>query len=469
MQLHRLSLPWLAGAAAILATAMPVAAYASEAAKAIDPATLPVETFFSHAKFGGALISPNGEQLAVLTPVGERIGLSVINLKTHDAKVVAADPDWDVARVNWINDKRLAFGIRDTKAVMAEAGSSALYAVNSDGSLLRRLDLETNATGGKSLSWRRGVSLFETLQDGSNDVLVISNERGGGKDDEIGGTDVYRMDTLTGRKKILTFENPGHVVEWVVDNARVVRAAVSWVNDPSDAKLHIRSYYRDSEADKWHVINDAAFDAPTVVPIGFDADNKTMYVSARADKDTTGIYKWDFAKNALGELALRHPRADADSLIHDFKTDRVVGVAVDAMKPETYYFDEDYARLQATIDSALPDTVNVVRNRGDHALVVSYSDVNPGDVYLYTDKTHSLEPVLSYKPNFPVAAMSAMQVVEYKARDGLPIPAYLTTPKTKPAKQLPLVVFVHGGPHARDNWGFDPFVQHLASRGYAVL
>nr|WP_308494687.1 prolyl oligopeptidase family serine peptidase [Duganella lactea] len=139
------------------------------------------------------------------------------------------------------------------------------------------------------------------------------------------------------------------------------------------------------------------------------------------------------------------------------------------MKPERYYFDEDYARLQASLDASFPGQQVYFQWRGKHAIVTTVGVNNVGKLYYFDTVKKSLEPLYSVKPELDGKKLSEQTVIHYKARDGLTIPAYLTLPEGQAPKALPLVAYIHGGPHARDVYGFDPMTQMLASRGFAVF
>ncbi|MDF3037247.1 MAG: prolyl oligopeptidase family protein, partial [Paucimonas sp.] len=138
--------------------------------------------------------------------------------------------------------------------------------------------------------------------------------------------------------------------------------------------------------------------------------------------------------------------------------------------PRTHWFDKDFEAAQRIIDAAIPDHINELS--GDpkvRILVRSYSSTEPGMYLLYDVAKKKLEPLFKAAKWIEPAKMSEKLIFDYQARDGLPIPSYLTLPKGKPEKALPLVVLVHGGPMARDSWHFDPTVQFLADLGYAVF
>lgn len=462
-------------AATLLAAALLCAfAPASQAKEQIDivgkSSAVTVEQFFSNATYGSPRLSPDGQRLAVLTPVNGRLALGVLDVATLKPKIVASNDEWDIVNPIWVNNKRLIFQVSNNKVTQAENAGGGLFAINADGTGSRTLSYTVELAQRAGQMRYRPYSFMGRVGGDSDEIYVAHDERNAEADENsFGGTDVYRMDTRNGHTKMLTFNSPGRVTDWVMDNAGQVRVGVSVSNDTASKQLKAYTYYRENNEAPWTKIAESAYDEG-YQPLAFDADNKTLYVTGRVKADTTGLYTWDFAKQAPKELVFRHPRADfSGGLLRDFTSNKIVGLSIDAMKPEQYYFDQAYADLQGAIDDALPAADNVLQKRGDKVLVISHSDVNPGEAFLYDEKSKRLESLFSFKPDIQPELMSPMKVVDYKARDGLTIPAYLTLPKGKAEKALPLVVFVHGGPHARDEWGFNPYVQHLASRGYAVL
>ena len=452
-------------AAALAAT--PVSILAAEpTGKAPD---ITIEQIFKRAQYGGGALSPKGDKLAVLTPVNDRLALAIINLETRQAKVAASSKDWDVVSPRWINNDRLLFSVSDTKVVMEKNAGGGLFAINSDGSGFKVLSKTVKQARADGDSYRPKQFIRNVDKEGT-DVLVAFDERSSDNEDSFGSSDVYRLDTKSGRTKLLTFDNPGQITDWVVDNNNQVRVGISLMGDKAAGRLKYRIFYRDNNDAKWRVLSEFFMDDEGYVPIGFDADNKTMYVTGRNKEDTDGLYTWDFEKNQPKELLFRHERADfRGTLLRDYETDRVVGLSIDAMKTENYFFDDEYAGLYATFEATFKDMDVGMQKRGDRVMVFAGSSTDPGQLYMYDTKKKQMEKLFAYNPAIDPAKMSEMQVTSYVARDGLEIPAYLTLPKHKEAKKLPLVAYIHGGPHARDSWGFDPMTQTLASRGYAVL
>jgi dipeptidyl aminopeptidase/acylaminoacyl peptidase len=184
------------------------------------------------------------------------------------------------------------------------------------------------------------------------------------------------------------------------------------------------------------------------------------------------LYRFDPEKKTLGELLAAHPQVDlAGGLVYDRTKERVVGVAYNADRPGVAWFDEDWARVAAMVDGALPNHFNVLsRTDGPRALVFSYSDTDPGAYYLLDVDKRKLEILVETRRAIKPDTMPTRQPVRYPARDGLEIPGWLTLPKGTDAKNLPLIVLVHGGPWVHGaGWRWNSEAAFLGSLGYAVL
>lgn len=441
------------------------------AGQARADATIPIADFFRQNEFNGSpVLSPDGLHLAVLTPRNGRFVLATINLQTRASTVVAADPDWDVASPLWVNNQRLVFSIsKGSSEVMEKQTGGGLFAVNRDGSAFRILVASVKDAISTGLPYKP-VQVLKRVGGGSNDLIVTNNERG--RDADLGASDVFRLDTTTGRKTLLTFHNPGAVSGWLLDHANVIRVASALTVEAGSKRIRQTVHYRETETAPWKPIYHAYLDeGKEMQALGFDFDNKTLFVAGRFNgRDKAGIHIWDFTGNSAGELIADDAQADIDDgLLFDEARKKIIGVRVDGMKASTIYFDSDYAGLQATLNASLPGQDVRFQWHGDHAVVTTTGVDNVGKLYLFDTRKQTLEPLYSMQPLLDGKKLSEQQVIAYQARDGLTIPAYLTLPQGRPAKALPLVAYIHGGPHARDHFGYDPLTQMLASRGYAVL
>jgi dipeptidyl aminopeptidase/acylaminoacyl peptidase len=447
--------------AAALGAALALPAHAQKAAdKPAKASDIPVETFFQRPKFVNMALSPNAGLLAALAPAGGRTQLAVIDLKNRSANVLTGFKEFDVVDFQWVNDNRLFFRVGDTKDASGQQRYRGTYAIDRDGSNVRDLTGLLKNTG------FRQIAPLVAIFDGSDDMIVAANER------TAEFLDAYRLNTKSGRFTLLTFDNPGETVGFVVDRNLVPRIARS----RGEGSMSV-IYHRANANAKWEKI--AEYDnlvGETFNPIAFDYDNRTLYVSTHNGKDRTAIYKYDTETKKLGDLVFEHPLIDINGgLIFDRAQKKLVGISYNAERLQTKWFDPKRESLQKQIDQTLKNTDNSLSfaaSSEKYALIFSSSDVFSGDHSLYDAEKGALEKLPATREWLPRELMPTRKFIKYKARDGMEIPAYLTIPAGSDGKNLPLVVNIHGGPNVRGftwaDWG-RPEAQFFASRGYAVL
>ncbi len=425
-------------------------------------APVALEDYFKKSAYSQVELSPNGKLLAAIVPNGTRNGVVVVDLESKKGNVVAAYRDADIREFHWVNDKRMVYSLIDLQAGLAEQrGGGGLFAVDIDGSNSKVIAPQTSIdSSGVSFVWRH-PRFVDTILDGSDDIMVFAGER------NANSPDVYRYNTRTGVKKLLTFDNPGDGRAFWAHKG-VVKAAMSIDEASGVMKIHLRN----DENSKWRVA--ATFNGQTepvaMMPVRFDEDG-TLYVKSAKGRDTAAIFKWDMQNDKLGEMIASHNRFDLTTLRFDRVKKKVVGVFGEMDKATTVWVDEEWARWQTMVDSALPGKVNLLtRSGGTNVLVFSYAGNDPGTWFLLDPVAKKIEELVAARPWIKPSQQAEVQFIQYPARDGLLIPAYLTLPKGKDAKNLPLVVNVHGGPFVRgETYFWNPEDQFLASRGYAVL
>lgn len=467
--LQRFFMPGLA-ALAVLAVPLAGVAAAESAVVVIKPpaADVPVANFFEHTSFDSASLSPDGRYVAMLNaPAGSRVRLAVMDVKTHKVSVIAALDDADIASVNWVNDKRLVFSLGDRTIGQGEQRmGSGLYAVNLDGSELRQLISRkalSNESNKKLLS--PYTSFFAVAGKGSGDDVFVL--QGAYHNDDLDALNLLRVNTRTGHSSSVS--RPPRVMKWMLDQDGEPRIAIS-----QDGKESLVSYL-DPSSGTWRMLG--RFDSWTgnqgLEPVAFGPDG-TLYVNAGNGRDKSALYTFDLKAGKLSpEPLLELPEHDFTGRLVATDT-KLLGIRSETDMPSITWFDAQMKAAQADIDAKLPDSFNALRpamhSQDKVILVYSYSDIMPGALYLYDLQSKDLVLFGKTAPKIDPARMAYKHPVRYTARDGLSIPAYLTLPNGVPAKNLPLVVMVHGGPSVRGgHWGFDPQVQFLASRGYAVL
>ncbi|TFW10273.1 S9 family peptidase [Oxalobacteraceae bacterium OM1] len=413
---------------------------------------IPVEAFFANPAMDKVELSPNGRYLAVqMARKDGRVMLATMDIETRKLQAAANFEDVDIVFFKWVNDDRLVFQASDHQKAPTAYGFqySKLVAVNRDGSNFRRL---------------HGGGFFATtrLQD-SDDIFIYRPGYTIRWDFER--LDLMRLNTSTGTTR--NFLRPGLTHDWLIDQNNEPRVNVTV--EGSKVSLH----YKDDPTANWRKVHEASLFSQNTLQPAFFAPDGTLYVVARKDHDKAALYTFDPNTGRLGaEPVISLSEYDfSGTFFYDAK--KLLGVRYTTDASATIWFDERMKQIQKEVDALLPATTNrittSVRNETPYVVVTAYSDVDPGTFYLYHAGTHALDPIGKMYPAIDPKRMAPKDMVRYPARDGLSIPAYLSLPKGK-SKNLPLVVLVHGGPWERgSNWGWDPEVQFLASRGYAVI
>ncbi|MFD2367003.1 alpha/beta fold hydrolase [Pseudoduganella sp. GCM10020061] len=431
----------------------------------------PLEDFFAKPAFTGAALSPSGKYLAVRFGAnGSRQRLAVIDLSTRSAQQVAAFDDSDVGDFQWINDERLVFNSDDRHIGIANQRlGPGLFAVNRDGKNFRQLIAITFASAGLDKLYNVELQPYNShllhvnAKKDSNSVWIARrNYRG-----EVDSTEVLKLNTLTGHASLV--KRPARHGAWMFDQDGEPRLVLEQVENMQ--VLHYRDPAMDNE---WRKL--VSFDAykgkKMLNPVGFGPDG-ALYVSAVGDGDKQALYKFDVKTAELAPEPLLNLK-DFDFRGSLVVRDKVMGIHYAADAPSTFWFDPKMKQVQEKIDALLPSTVNMLsiaqRPETPWVLVLSESDRQPLVIRVYNTETGALDVIGTAFPKIDPRAMGRTQFVKYKARDGMEIPGWLTIPAGTDGKNLPMVVLVHGGPWVSGRtWDWNPEVQFLASRGYAVL
>jgi dipeptidyl aminopeptidase/acylaminoacyl peptidase len=446
-------------------------------APASAPAKLTVEDFFKHPQFRGVSLSPNGEYLAATAPIQGRMNLVAMSLKDRKPMVLTSNTNFDIVQFSWVNNDRLVFSvgnINEPSASEARRGGG-LFAINRDGTEARTLSATVGQAIARGEMVYRSANFVSRTPELSDDIIVAANERSADQ------ADLYLMNTKTGRKTLISFDNPGRVAGWVLDKKGVVRAASSM-----DDENTLTTWYRKDADSKWQQMGVYKLFEKNIMPLAFGYDG-TFYVISNVGRDKYAIYTYDVDKGALKDLVFEHADVDVgvdnsgsnpspSKLVWDSHTKKLIGVRYEADKPGVKWLDEGWQKFASHMDAALPGHANVFApmRDTDRMIVGSYSDRASASWYLYDHKAKTLESLVSMRNWLKPSDMVEMKPVRYKARDGMEIPAYLFLPKGKEAKNLPLVINIHGGPMVRaDVWGLEMWgpmeSQFLAYHGYAVL
>ena len=409
--------------------------------------TIPLEDFFKNPEMSSFQLSPNGKHISYMKPWedGDRMmNVYVKEINSEKEIRITSASERSLYGYFWINDSRIAY-------IQDKGGDENIhiYAVDIDGG--NDIDL----TPFDNIQAR----ITDDLEDDPNFMLVALNQR----NPQI--HDVYRLNVNSGDLEMIA-ENPGNISGWVTDNDGKLRLATT--SDGVNTSL----LYRENESDEFKSILTTNF-KETVAPLYFTFDNKELYVASNRGRDKAAIFKFDLNTAKEGKLIFENSEVDVYGLMRSKKRKVITGVSYTTDKRQMQFFDEWRENLQATLEGKLKGVevaISQFSKDETKAIVVTYSDRSRGTYYYYDINADELVKLAELSPWLDENDMAEMQSISYKSRDGLTINGYLTLPKNyKKGDKLPIVVNPHGGPWARDNWGFDPQVQFLANRGYGVL
>jgi dienelactone hydrolase len=452
----------------IVAAALATGAAAVEAQAAGAP---PIASFFNTPRFDQAALSPNGKLLAVIIAgPTNRDELAVVELDSAKVHAAAKFDKIDVHRFQWINNQRLAFDTVDNTVGVGETyRDPGLYATNYDGSDKKQLAERIGVLNLIPSSRRHALPGNARLAadpgaQNSNAVFVISPKNEGNS----GARELLQVDTFSAKPQRV--DSPEGTRTWAVDNQGALRMVVTLV----DNKVNV--YYRERGATAWTEL--PGFAALTdmrdveLPPLAFGPPG-TLYLAARNGKDKTAVYAYDVASATFGGAPLISTDYDFDGELI-MSNDKLLGFRVKTDAESTIWLDPGMKSLQEEIDQRMESTVNLVsvpiRAETPWVLVESYSDLRPKSYAVYNRLTKAFSQIGASVPNLLPEQMGRQEMVHYKARDGLDIPALLTMPAGAKGEHAPLVVLVHRGPWIRGgSWGWKAESQFLASRGYAVL
>jgi dienelactone hydrolase len=419
-------------------------------------------------------IAPDGRHLAAIAVIDDKPLLALVDLDTGKGATVHPREGEQVVDFWWVNPHRVVYTVGTKVAGFDQpAATGELFAVNADGGGARALfgyragGPTTGSHIQHATAEYASATMIDTLRDDANHVLVGIDAWSGGAEGDF--TQVDRMDVRDGtRQRVLSA--PLRNASFMTDHHGVVRFAYG-----VDSKSKYKVFYRADEASPWALL--FSENAQGIVwPMGFDRGDARVLMSCGRAGAVGAICPWDVATQKLQEPIWTNPSVIADELETSLDGQQVVGVrsmpgmpAVSVLQPGA-----DSIKLIAAFSQQFPgEFVDVVSSTDDgrKAVVLVSSDTDPGTFYLWDAQAGKASVLLQRAAWIHPQRMGQMQPVELKARDGLTLHGYLTRPSGKEeARHLPLVLFVHGGPFGiRDPWAYDPYVQMLATHGYAVL
>ena len=408
---------------------------------------IPLEDFFKNPEKSSYQISPDGNFYSFMAPYKNRMNIFIQRIGDSSAVQLTFEEARDIAGYFWPNNEQIIF-LKD------EAGDENfhLFGVNIDGS---------NPISFTDFEGVR-AQIIDDLPDQNDFVIIGLNKR----NKQV--FDPYRLNLKTGEISMLA-KNPGNIQGWMFDHDGKLRIATAIVDGVNQSIL-----YRENEEDEFKTIITTNF-KEGFNPQFFTFDNKNIIGSSNLGRDKYAIVEFDPVTAQEVRILYANDDYDVNGVGYSRKRKVITAAYFESWKSERHYFDSTSKKIFDKIQKQLAGyEIGITGvNKDENILILrTYSDKSLGAYYIYNSEDDKMEKIVDVSPWIDENEMSSQLPVDYQSRDGLKINGYLTLPKgynMENAKNLPVVINPHGGPWARDSWGFNPEIQFLANRGYAVL
>lgn len=444
---------------ALLAVAAPAAGQpaaaqpSAQAAAAPADAPVSIEDFARLPFLSDALLSPDGTRIAARVSAEGRqyIAIWLPDSDRQAPRMIQADSN---EAFRWAGDNRLLI---TSTALFAILVDQAVFPIR-----VQRV-MSYDLTANKATDIGPGAGFFQDIifVDPAGRYILLSsqtfNER---------SPNVLRIDLATGESVEVQPRMRG-VYSWFADNEGVVRVGVDY------GERRTRTYYRASGQAPLSLVETRRnlADDSVIDMIRFITNANSGLIVTNAETGRFGIYEYDFTTDTRGRALFTHPEVDVTSGIFN-REGGLDGVVYEDDRPRVSWFNPEMQAIQRQIDRTFAGKTNVIVNSsrdGNRVLVYSSAADDPGTYYVFDRAARRMETFASPYADLIGRRFAPTRHVSYQSRDGLTIRGYLTLPPGRPQRDLPLIVLPHGGPFLRDSWSFDPQVQFLVSRGYAVL
>ena len=436
-------------------------------------AAAPATDFDAAAAFGAMplfrsiQVSPNGEMLAAVVRSGGRSGLAVIDI-TEGVGFKRFVEDSDALKVGkffWKADDRLVFSARiPGNRYGTPVVETRMFSMEPEGKGIRSLYRESTRNTGLPPQIQDDVVSW--LPNDPQNIYVQYLGQG------TNTTNVMRMRVDNPTRHRVVEANRKGAFDWMADRDGNVRVVNSLRNEKT-RMLHVKT-----PDGKWKDISHRiAPGQPNFRIVGLDPDQDTVYITSDHATDTMALYPYSVTNDVIGELLFSHPTSDVYGISLSPKNGRLIGARYAEESPVTHWFGNSLPKklIKAIGDATDADYVSFhnLNMTGDAAILSVSNGIRPSQYVMFTISSGEMFYLPQQYPDLAGVDMGEVISVEYKARDGLTIPAFVTLPpgikSLEDAKNLPFAINPHGGPTSRDFAGFDWLAQYLASQGYGVL
>ncbi|MCH6256507.1 prolyl oligopeptidase family serine peptidase [Puniceicoccaceae bacterium K14] len=411
---------------------------------------LPIEDFFKEPTISNMRISPDGKFVGCITPYKDIKSAVTINIDTMEVKGVRGSASQDVNRVEWASNEHMVLSV--IKDNIYASGIYSLKRGTQKVEVLNRGDV---------------VRIIDTLIDDPKHILV------------------WIVDAIEGGQRLVKYNIESGLVR-TVPLKKGLEGKILGLDTNSSGDIIEATVYRDGQEVLLHRINNdspwkeikptAHTDLVKAKALEFDeAKNAYWVVGYKEGDQTASLYHYFLKDKTLSEPIFTVKEYDLYSncsLRYCKKLEQVVGLRYQGKGPQIVWFDPEYKELQLKLDSTFKDSVNLIIDTDKdrkRIVVYAYSDRVPGNYRIIDLEANAVLLKDSTRSWINPSDMAKQLVLNMKMRDGLKLEGYVTLPGPKEEGPYPMITLAHGGPWARDTWGFDSVTQFLANRGYAVL
>ena len=405
--------------------------------------------FAVHAHIVSPQISSNGDKIAYIEYRDKTSDLVIADTKTREGQRFEAP---EVIWFSWLGDRHILTRVtgvfRTSNLYIYDVENRSYQPIGHEGLSFTGTEILYLDPDGKYFLEAKQESIFQTPA-------------------------VYKVNIADNSVTRILKPQKG-ITNWFADKNGIVRIGLSSSGD------RIKVYYRRSNEEKFVLtakINTKDPDDKTRqalfafndIVIGSDEG----YVLSNHDTGRFALYKYNYFTGEIGDKVLEHASNDITDYQLNIDGNTLLSASYTEDKDRIIWFDRELMEIQQGLEKALPGQEVWLRSRsrdGKYTVVYTISSTNPGSYYLYNEEEKALDRIGGVNDTIDPKKMSVSKYVQYQARDGVTINSYLTLPKGRNAESLPLIILPHGGPYGvRDNGDYDPEVQFLANRGYAVL
>jgi dipeptidyl aminopeptidase/acylaminoacyl peptidase len=419
------------------------------------PPLIDREIFFSSPEIFSARLSPDGKYISFLKPLNGIVNIWVkgIDEPFEKAYPVTSDTERPIFGYFWSQDSQYLLYVQDSGG----DENYHVYAVSPTPSETGKIPQAKDLTPYEGIQ----AQILAVPEKQPDTIIIGLNDR------DPRYHDVHEISISQGTRKLL-IENDSNIDSWLTDWDGKVRLATRPLDDGGKEILKI-------EGDKFTPVTKCAFEE-TCSPLVFHKDGKRVYFETNQgeDVDLSRLVLMNPETGKIEEIVDEDPlkQVDFGDAVFSELTKELIFTTYNGDRLRIYAKKPEYQKDLDFLTAEFPDGdlgFQSITKDEKLAIVSISSDTNPGSTYLFDRNTRKLTKLYDVIPQLKSENLASMQPVRYQAQDGLEIPAYLTIPRNLEPRNLPVIIMPHGGPWARDSWGYDDYAQFFANRGYAVF